>query len=92
MDTTTLTEAAVFGGEVIAFAIIEKPFTSISTGSAADWNINVTVRSNYAYMPKLWDAFSRSLGVAAEENNRPQMYPAPRKMQYVVEGRRFRVS
>lgn len=35
IDTTTLTEAALFGGEVIAFAIIEKPFTSISTGAAA---------------------------------------------------------
>lgn len=51
----------MLGGEVVAFAIIEKPFANITTGAVMPYTMDVEVKSNYVYNPKLWDAFSMSL-------------------------------
>ena len=54
------------GAEIIAFAIVEKPFTDLSTGNAQNYSMDYQVDSNYVAMPKLWDSFSNSLPLAAE--------------------------
>lgn len=55
-------EMNVFGGEVVAYAIIHRPGQNITAGSNTPYAIDATVRCNYVYTPKLWDAFARSLG------------------------------
>lgn len=64
--TASSIEEVNLGGEVVAFAIIEKPFISITTGANATWTMDLSVRSNYAFMPKIWDTFSRSLDLSKE--------------------------
>lgn len=62
-------EDGEFGGEIVAFAIIEKPFISNSTGANATYTMDFQIRSNFAFMPKIWDAFSRALAESAESES-----------------------
>lgn len=57
----TQVEEEIFGAEVIAFAIVEKPFTSTLGGTNVTWSTDMAVHANYMFMPKIWDSFSRSL-------------------------------
>lgn len=77
VSTPASSEELSLGGEVIAFAIIERPFVNIAVSTTlVDFLINVQIRSNYVFNPKLWDAFSNSLDTGTLDLNS------------VVEGRR----
>lgn len=82
IDVTSSVEEMDMGGEVIAFAIIQRPFTSLETSGNVAYSINVQVSSNYAFMPKLWDAFSKSLN--APETEFEQSVEGRRDRRYVI--------
>lgn len=46
---------------MIVFALIERPFINISTGSNVQYVISMSVASNYAFYPKIADSFTRSV-------------------------------
>lgn len=65
--TANLSEQKDLGGEVIAFAIIEKPFVAIDGNTNINFIMDYRVRANYAFSPKVYDAFANALEASAEE-------------------------
>jgi len=64
--STGFPEQKDLGGEIVSFAIIERGFVAIDSGVNVQYIMDVSARANYAFSPKLYDAFANSLGV--EEN------------------------
>lgn len=50
-----------FASELVSFAIIDRPFVNTSTGAVTNFNVDLTVESNYAYYPYATDSFTESL-------------------------------
>lgn len=58
---TTDKISEVFAQEMVAFAIIESPYRSITGGTLTTYNFDVRIAVNYAFNPKPYDSFSNSL-------------------------------
>lgn len=50
-----------FGQEVVLYALIERPFVSIQGDTNVTYRLAATLRSNFAFFPRIQDAFLRSL-------------------------------
>lgn len=61
------TEEKDLGEEYVVFAIIERPFTSLTSAANVSYTMSCKVSSNYSFAPKLWDAFSMGL----QEDDKP---------------------
>jgi len=61
VDLTSSTEVSSAGSEVISFAIIERPFVALTTGSNVQYVMDINFESNFYYNPKPSDAFARNM-------------------------------
>lgn len=52
-----------WGSEMCVFAIIERPFVNITTGTNVPYMASLTLNSNYAFFPKIADAFTKSIAL-----------------------------
>lgn len=73
------TEELSLGGEVVAYAIIERPFAALTTGDRMNFVMDVKVSSNYVFHPKLWDAFSNSLDLGLDVSRIDELIEGKKK-------------
>lgn len=76
-------DQSLLASEVISYIIIDSAVISIGSGDITPYTLDYHVKSNFAYFPKAWDAFSRA--EYKQNTRRPQMYYAglPEILSYV---------
>lgn len=52
-----------WGSEMCVFAIIERPYVNLTTGANVPYVASVNLSSNYAFFPKVADAFTKSIAL-----------------------------
>lgn len=67
-DSTGGSNNDVLASEYVSFAIIDRPFTDVTTGNPINYQINLQAEANYGFYPLVTDAFSQSLMVDEERS------------------------
>jgi len=60
-DVTLSKDIEILGNEVVSFAIIDRPFTDVTSGNTISFQMNCQAEANYGFFPIATDAFAESL-------------------------------
>lgn len=72
-----------FGGELVAFAIIEKAYAPLNGNVKTEYTMAATVNSNFVFFPRIYDSFAKAIESRADEVPRKM----PRKPTPTIYGR-----